>query len=78
MSSILYQSLIEPSSIELFIGQAMKKKFALIISLIIGISIFVIFMRLVGSPHVIETCIGLVLAIGTGLFVNYKISPWDI
>lgn len=56
----------------------MKKKLALVASLIVGISIFAIFMRMVGSPHVIETCIGLVLAIGAGLFVNYKISPWDI
>jgi hypothetical protein len=56
----------------------MKKNFALIVSLIAGSSIFVIFMRLVGSPHVIETCMGLVIAIGVGLFINYKISPWDI
>lgn len=56
----------------------MKKNFALIISLVVGISIFVVWMKMVGSPHVIETCIGLVLAIGTGLWINYKICPWNI
>ena len=56
----------------------MKKKMALIISCIVGIAIFSIWMKMVGNPHMIETCMGLVIAIGVGLFVNYKICPWDI
>ena len=47
---------------------------AKILGWIIGIGIFVGWMSLVGNPHVVETSIGLVIAIGVGLWVYVKLS----
>jgi hypothetical protein len=35
-------------------------------------------MIMVGNPHVIETYIGIFLGITSGLWVNNKITPWEI
>jgi hypothetical protein len=40
----------------------------------VAIGIFVGFMSLVGSPHVNETAMGLVISIGIGFWVYFKIS----
>ena len=42
------------------------------ISAIIGIAVFVGFMSLVGSPHYIETIIGLCLGIAAGFGFYFK------
>lgn len=47
---------------------------AKILGVTIAIAIFVGFMSLVGSPHVVETSIGLVISIGVGVWVYLKVS----
>jgi len=42
------------------------------ISLAIGIVVFVGFMMLVKSPHVVETIIGLGLGTASGIWVHFK------
>lgn len=56
----------------------MKERFAFIISWIIGISVFVCWMLLVGNPHVTETIIGLIISVVIGIWINHKIVPWNI
>ena len=56
----------------------MKKKFAFIVSSIVGIFIFIAWMSMVGSPHVVETGMGFAISLGVALWLNYKICPWDI
>lgn len=47
---------------------------AKIIAFIVGIGIFIGWMSIVGNPHVVETTMGLVIAIGAGIFVYIKLS----
>lgn len=47
---------------------------AKILGLVVAIGIFVGFMSLVGSPHVNETAMGLVISIIAGLAVYLKVS----
>ena len=56
----------------------MRTKFAFFIFCVVGISIFVCWMLLVGNPHVNETIIGLVGSTIIGMWINHKIDPWDI
>ena len=42
-----------------------------IIGLIIGLAIFALWMNVVGNPHVVETVIGLLLAI-IGAFLTFR------
>jgi hypothetical protein len=48
------------------------------LGVIVAIGIFIGFMSLVGSPHVVETSIGLVIAIGAGVWVYIKVSGKEI
>jgi hypothetical protein len=32
-------------------------------------------MKIVGNPHVVETLMGLVIAIGAGFWINIKLNP---
>ena len=56
----------------------MRTKFAFFISWVVGISIFVCWMLLVGNQHVNETIIGLAIAGLIGGWVNHKVDPWNI
>ena len=38
--------------------------------IIVGAAVFVIWLQLVGNPHVVETVIGLVIAIAAGWWVG--------
>ena len=40
---------------------------------IAGLLVFVIWIRLVGNPHVVETVIGLVLAVAAGFWVFFML-----
>ncbi len=39
-----------------------------------GVALFIVWMKLVGNPHVIETVIGIVLALAFGGFVYKKVK----
>ena len=54
----------------------MKRFFSTLISWIVGLTVFFCWIKLVGNPHVIETCMGLFFAIISALWVNNKITPW--
>ena len=41
-----------------------------LISIICALAVFGFWMNIVGNPHVVETAIGLVIAITVGFFVN--------
>lgn len=45
-----------------------------ILSFIIAVGIFMGWMSLVGSSHVFETIIGLVIAAGSGYWINKKLN----
>lgn len=55
----------------------MREKFSLYISWIVGLTVFVGWMILVGNPHVAETSFGVIISIAVGLWINNKITPWD-
>ncbi len=42
---------------------------AKLIALVAALAVFGVWMRIVGNPHVVETCIGLVLASAVGVWV---------
>lgn len=44
-----------------------------LIGLITGLAVFLGWLSLVGNPHVVETVIGLVLALISGFWVFFKI-----
>ncbi len=44
------------------------------ISVVIGVCIFLAFMSLVGNPHYIETCIGIIIAILVGGWAYIKLN----
>lgn len=46
------------------------------LGLLTAVVVFISWMSLVGSPHVIETVIGLVIAMIVGLFVYFKVRRW--
>ena len=56
----------------------LRRKFAFVVSWIIVISVFVCWMILVGNSHVTETIIGLVISSGIGMWINNKITPWNL
>lgn len=56
----------------------LRRKFAFVLSWIIGILVFICWMILVGNPHVNETIIGLIISSGIGMWINNKIDSWDI
>ena len=49
----------------------MKNLFSILIAAII----FIVWLQLVGNPHVVETVIGLILAISAGVYFHFKIFP---
>jgi multisubunit Na+/H+ antiporter MnhE subunit len=51
------------------------RKLAGFISMIIGISVFIGWMILVGNPHVVETFLGLIISTVVGIWVFFKLSP---
>lgn len=55
----------------------MREKFSVSMSWIVGLSVFIGWMMIVGNPHVVETFIGIFFGIVSGLWVNNKITPWD-
>ncbi|MEM5559024.1 hypothetical protein AAHK07_10885 [Aliarcobacter cryaerophilus] len=56
----------------------MRRKIAFIVSWLIGISVFICWMFLVGNPHINETIMGLVISGFIGGWINHKIDPWDL
>ena len=44
-----------------------------ILSILIGVVIFGIWLSIVGNPHVVETVIGLILAFGSGFYFYFSI-----
>jgi len=42
--------------------------------LIISVAIFILWMKVVGNPHVVETILGLIISIGTGTWVYQKLN----
>lgn len=45
------------------------------IGLVVGMAVFIVWIRLVGNPHVVETVIGLIFALGAGVFTYMKVKP---
>lgn len=43
------------------------------IGLIVGLAVFAGWLSIVGNPHVVETVIGLVLGVGSGLWIHFKV-----
>tara|TARA_B100000524_G_C23328748_1_gene253758 strand:- start:235 stop:405 length:171 start_codon:yes stop_codon:yes gene_type:complete len=43
-----------------------------ILSILVGVVIFGIWLSIVGNPHVVETVIGLILAFGSGFYFYFK------
>lgn len=41
-----------------------------LISIICALAVFGFWMNIVGNPHVVETAVGLIIAIVVGFFVN--------
>lgn len=52
----------------------MLEKLRMLVSWIVAIGVFIGFMSLVGSPHVVETIIGLVFGAFSGLFTYKKLG----
>ena len=50
------------------------KKMILLISLVFSLAVFGFWMNIVGNPHVVETVIGLVIAITVGVLVNRSLK----
>ncbi|MBN2965211.1 hypothetical protein JWV37_10495 [Sulfurospirillum sp. T05] len=48
------------------------------ISLIVGLSVFLGWMSLVGNPHVVETSMGLIISIIVAVWISHKINPWKM
>jgi putative flippase GtrA len=53
----------------------MQHKFAIFMGWIVGLSIFGGWMSIVGNPHVVETSIGIVIALVGGFWIFFKIAP---
>ena len=49
---------------------------AKLIGWVVGLSVFVGWIMLVGNPHVVETVIGLVLALIAGFWVFFKLRKF--
>jgi putative flippase GtrA len=45
-----------------------------LISIICALIVFGIWMNIVGNPHVVETAIGIVIAVAVGFFLNRWLS----
>jgi len=41
-----------------------------LVRIIVGVAVFVVWLQLVGNPHVVETVIGLVIAVAAGWWVG--------
>lgn len=41
----------------------------------VGMAVFILWLSVVGNPHVVETVIGLVLAVVAGIWAYAKASP---
>ena len=49
-------------------------KISTVVAVILGLLFFGIWMSIVGNPHVVETVIGLVMALGIGLWAYRMMS----
>jgi len=49
---------------------------AMALGIIAGLVVFSIWMNIVGNPHVVETVLGVAIAVITGVFVKTKVSRW--
>ena len=49
---------------------------AKLVGLVLGLVVFAIWMNIVGNPHVVETAIGVVLALVAGFWAWYEISKF--
>ena len=49
-------------------------KISTLVAVILGLLFFGIWMSIVGNPHVVETVIGLVMALGIGLWAYRMMS----
>jgi hypothetical protein len=45
------------------------------LSIVVGMGVFIIWISIIGNPHVVETVIGLVLALVAGLWTYWKLKP---
>lgn len=45
-----------------------------LISIICALIVFSFWMNIVGNPHVVETAIGIVIAVAVGFFLNRWVS----
>lgn len=41
----------------------------------VGMAVFIAWISMVGNPHVVETAIGLGLAVAAGFWTYFKMSP---
>jgi multisubunit Na+/H+ antiporter MnhE subunit len=42
-------------------------------SILFGVLVFLLWLSVVGNPHVVETVIGLILGVGAAIFFHLKI-----
>lgn len=70
--NLTYRILIGHALIVTFLGKMSMAKW---ISLVVGMGVFIVWIRLVGNPHVVETVIGLIFALGAGVFTYMKVKP---
>ncbi|MDR2100377.1 MAG: hypothetical protein LBP40_06100 [Campylobacteraceae bacterium] len=54
------------------------KKTIKTLSVVVAVIVFIVWMGLVGNPHVLETVIGLLIAIVLGFWINRKLSKFFI
>lgn len=47
-------------------------RIAVLLGLVSGLLFFGVWMSIVGNPHVVETAIGLLMAVGIGVWVHRK------
>lgn len=60
----------------LIFGPLREKLVAKLLGLIAGLSIFGVWMNVVGNPHVIETVIGLVFSAAAGFWAFFELRKF--
>ena len=46
-----------------------------LISILVGFVVFNFWLAVVGNPHVVETVIGLIIAIAAGVYFRFRVVP---
>lgn len=46
-----------------------------LLSILVGFVVFNFWLAVVGNPHVVETVIGLIIAIAAGVYFRFRIVP---